>query len=80
MKLFPSDQIVTAWSEGFSGPGWSNRLVLVIVRDTMTGKLREESLQPSEQTDAMHILAAISEAMHGEMVAAVKEIAGKHQA
>ena len=71
MKLDKTDTIVTAWSQGFNGPGWSNRLVLVIVRDQF-GKLREESLQRDEQSPDMHTLAAISEAAHHQMVGAVR--------
>ena len=63
---------------GFSGPGWANRLVIIIIRD-LNGGLREEALQPSEQTRDMSILATISEAAHHQMVAAVSAIRPKRK-
>jgi hypothetical protein len=63
--------IVTAWAERASGPGWSNALVWVIVRDG-NGVLRQECLQPEEQTAEMHHLFGVSAAAAQAMLIAVE--------
>lgn len=44
--------VVTAWAEFCSGPGWSNRLVWVLLRD-LNGRYSVKAIQPSEQTADM---------------------------
>ncbi|KGC15473.1 hypothetical protein DM48_314 [Burkholderia gladioli] len=60
------EQVVTAYAEFASGPGWSNRPLWVIVRDE-NGKLREECIQPEEQTRDMHLMFRISYEAHSTM-------------
>lgn len=60
------DKIVTAFAESASGPGWANQPVWIIVRDKL-GNLREECLQPEEQTETMQAIYKISQAVHQVM-------------
>lgn len=71
MKLGKHDHIVCAYAERAAGPGWGNSPIWVIVKDG-DGKLREECIQPSDQTDRMVTLYAVSAAVHGEMTGAVR--------
>ena len=70
MKLAEGDSIVTAYAEAASGPGWTNSPVWVIVRD-INGKLRQECLQPDEQSDEIRLLYPLSSNLHGMMIKAV---------
>jgi len=54
-ELLPGDQVVVAWPELCSGPGWSNTIVWVIIQGSRGG-LRREALQPEEQTDEMRMM------------------------
>ena len=63
LHIRPGDKPVTAWAERSSGPGWSNTLLWVIVRD-QSGKLREECLQPEEQSRAVFTLYDTAAALH----------------
>jgi hypothetical protein len=65
------EAIVTAFAEYAAGPGWSNRPLWVIVRDA-DKRLREECIQPSEQTAEMHALFRVSNAAHLAMSGAVE--------
>ena len=71
MRLEKNERIVTAYAQRASGPGWSNMPVWVIVRDA-NGNLREECIQPDEQTAEIAHLFHVSEAAHFAMVAAVE--------
>lgn len=76
LRLAEFDSIVTAWAENACGPGWSNSLVWVLVRDG-NGKLRVEALQPDEQTaDIVHAFA-YSALATGKLTAAVKRACGE---
>ena len=66
-----NESIVTAYAEPAAGPGWANRPLWVIVRDG-NQKLREECIQPEDQTQEMCALYSISAATHAAMVTAVK--------
>jgi len=70
MKLAKGESIVTAYAERAYGPGWANSLVWVIVR-SRDGALRQECLQPEDQSPAISWLYLPSEAMHLAMSAAV---------
>lgn len=63
MKLADGESIVTAYAQAAAGPGWSNTPVWVIVRGA-DGKLREECLQPTEQTQTMRLFYRISQEAH----------------
>lgn len=65
-------QIVTAWAESASGPGWTDQPVWVLVQERC-GKLRIECLQPDEQSRDIHTLYSVSSAAHGAMTTAVAQ-------
>jgi hypothetical protein len=64
------DNIVAAYAEIASGPGWSNTLVWCVVRDG-DKKVRLEALQPEEQSAEVRTLFDISAVVHGKMLLAV---------
>ncbi len=70
MKLAKDDHVVTAYAQRASGPGWANVPLWIVVRDA-NGRLREECLQPEEQTPTMAALYNIAEAVHHAMRQAV---------
>lgn len=71
MRLNDGDRIVVAWSENVNGPGWSNQIIRVLIR-SRGGDLREDSIQPTERTEAMAILHDVSAVVSMEMTAWVK--------
>ena len=71
MNIKKGESIVIAWAESYSGPGWSNQLVRVIIR-SLDGGLREEAFQPQEQTNEMRVLFSISQAAASSMIHAVE--------
>lgn len=71
MSIRKDDQIVTAYAQRASGPGWTNCPLWVIVKGA-DGILREECLQPEDQTAGMATLYNISEAVHLALRQAVK--------
>lgn len=72
MTLGKHDHILTAYAERANGPGWANAPVWVIVRSQLDGSLRQECLQPDEQTSDMQTLYRVSEAAHVAMTAAAR--------
>lgn len=68
--LAPSEHIVTVYAEPASGPGWSNSPLWVVVR-AVDGSLREECIQPPEQTNEMVLLYAIAACVHQQLKRAV---------
>ena len=73
MKLNDGDSIVTAWAENVNGPGWSNQLIWVLIRER-GGKLREEAIQPSDRTEAMATLHDVCAVATKELTAWVEAI------
>ena len=75
MKLSKTEHIVGVWAEKAAGPGWSNQLVWVCIRDQLDGSYRVDALQPDEQTkmcqDMFSVFHASFEALMFEVVAAV---------
>jgi len=71
MKLNERERIEVAWSEDCNGPGWSNQIIWVLIRDG-SGTLRLDSIQPSERTEYMAALHAVSAVVAREMTAWVK--------
>ena len=73
MKLNKDEDIITAYAESSSGPGWAtNQPIWVIVKNRLTGIIRKDCIQPRDQTEEMQILCKISEAAHVAMTNAVK--------
>lgn len=62
MKLDEEDTVLAAWAEKASGPGWTNALYWVAIRDK-SQQVRIEPIQPEEQTKTMHTLHALSAEM-----------------
>ncbi len=56
MTLSEYEQIVGAWCEAPSGPGWRNRLVWVCIRDGATGTHRVDAIQPEDQDEEMVLI------------------------
>lgn len=73
MNLAKDDHITTAYAESGGGPGWGNAPVWVIVRSA-DGKLRQECIQPDEQSAEIRSLYGISQAAHYAMVSAVQSL------
>ena len=67
MEWKDGDSVVMAWAEACSGPGWSNRIVWVLVRERFSSALRLECLQPEQQgaeiVALFKVCAAAAEAM-----------------
>ena len=64
------DFIVAVRPERCAGPGWANAPIWVVVRDVV-GALREECIQPEEQTKDMLLLFDVAHAAHSALLAAV---------
>jgi hypothetical protein len=64
-------EIVAAWAEPCSGPGWANTPLWYLVRD-VSGALRIECLQPDEQTREMLVLYGLCAAAHGALLEQVR--------
>lgn len=59
MKLQPGETLVCAYPEYCKGAGWSNTIVWLIIQDNQ-GKLRQESLQPEEQSREVCLLFPVA--------------------
>ena len=64
-------EIVSAWAEKCSGPGWSNQVVWYLTRDS-AGNLKIHDIQPGDMSDAMLHLFNTSAVVHGDMLCAVR--------
>jgi hypothetical protein len=71
LKLKKGEHVITAFAQSASGPGWANSPVVVIVRG-LDGAIRQEWIQPREQTREMVTLYPLSQAIHQAMTAAVQ--------
>lgn len=69
--ILKTEKVVTAFAEYAAGPGWANRPIWVIVRGA-DQRLREECIQPEDQTAEMHALFRVSNAAHEAMTSAVE--------
>jgi hypothetical protein len=69
--ILKTEKIVTAFAEYAAGPGWANRPLWVIVRGADLW-LREECIQPENQTAEMRALFRVSSAAHEAMKSAVE--------
>ena len=74
MKLKNSEYIVTAYAEPCGGPGWSNSPVAVIIKDKETGVIREDMIQPEEQSATMLEIYGFSALAHSKMVREAKRV------
>ncbi len=72
MKLGEHDEIICAFAERASGPGWGNQPIWCVVRSRLDGAMRMVAIPPQGQTAEMMTLYRISEVAHGAMTSAVK--------
>ena len=72
MKLAATEYIVTAYAQVADGPGWSNRPLWVVIKDRLDGSIRQDCIQPSEQTHEMHLLYEVSQVVHTAMTRVVE--------
>ena len=70
IQLQSNERIVAVVPQACSGPGWANSPVWVYIA-TSDGKLREECIQPAEQTKEMHTLYGIGNAVCATLIKAV---------
>jgi len=64
-------EVIAAWAERCSGPGWSNHIVWYLTQDS-TGNLKIHDIQPGDMSDAMLHLLNTSAAVHTDMRCAVR--------
>jgi len=69
----PAPHVVCAFAEKAHGPGWGNQPVWFITRDG-NGVLRQECLQPDEQSAEIAALYNICNEAHLALTAAVKKV------
>lgn len=76
--LAKGEEVVTAWAERASGPGWSNQLVWAFVRG-LSGDYRLIALQPTEWQASptlsalFGVSAVVSEDMRAAAAALLRE-------
>lgn len=70
--LGKDEKVIHAWAEKCKGPGWSNDLVWLLVQGT-DGRLRQESLQPHEQSDEIRLLLEFSDLISKKLTSLVRE-------
>ena len=68
--LKPGDRVVAARPEFSIGPGWRNKPIWVYVQLTC-GEIREECLQPNEQTENMLLWCDVAEASQRDLIAEI---------
>lgn len=64
------DVVGAVWAQSHSGPGWSNRLIYVLIHQA-SGGTRIEALQPSDHTREMRTLFPACSLLCGQMRAEV---------
>ena len=71
ISLAAHEFIVAVTCESAAGLGWANAITWVHIIDNATGKYRNEVIQPTERTPALHELHGIGVAVHQALIAAV---------
>lgn len=72
LKIGKDERVITAFAEPAAGPGWSNQPIWVIIRDG-NGQLRQECIQPEQQTYEMLLLYRASYELHSSMAKAADD-------
>ena len=80
IRLDENEIIETAFAERCSGPGWSTSPIWVIIRNTVTQKMRTEAIHAANHSLEMSVLFSVSAAAHAGMKAAVEKITIKRKA
>ena len=75
ITLAETERVIAAWAERCSGPGWSNRLIHVLIRHDGGGAMRIVYVQPHEQTPTMLTLFNISAGVAEDMRLAAEAMA-----
>ena len=68
--LKPGDRVLAVRPEFSIGPGWRNKPMWVYIQST-GGEIREECVQPNEQTENMLLLFDVAEAGQRELIAEI---------
>jgi len=84
IKLGEHEHIIACVPHYAAGPGWSNALVWVWLRDTSTGEVRMEDIQSEDFTIPVAALFRVVETAHTALLSAlcpaiIKEYAGKKE-
>ncbi|AIV88501.1 hypothetical protein [Burkholderia pseudomallei] len=72
LKIGKDERVITAFAEPAAGPGWRNQPIWVIIRDG-NGQLRQECIQPEQQTYEMLLLYRASYELHSSMTMAAND-------
>ncbi|MBM5651978.1 hypothetical protein GSH05_09955 [Burkholderia pseudomallei] len=72
LKIGKDERVITAFAEPAAGPGWRNQPIWGIIRDG-NGHLRQECIQPEQQTYAMALLYRASYELHSAMAMAADD-------
>jgi len=78
MILDKNDTIVAVVAKACHGPGWSNTPIWVFVQNG-DGRIRQECLQPEEQSPDMRLLYEVLDVTHSKMLHAVNKIVKSHE-
>lgn len=70
IKLGKHETIIAVVPVRCGGPGWSNAPTWVYIR-TQDGGLRQECIQPTERSAALHHLFHAGEAMCNSLIASI---------
>jgi hypothetical protein len=73
LKLKKDEWVVTAYAESCMGPGWTNLPIIAIIQNA-EGKIRQEYIQPEDQSAELRLLFSISEDVHLAMRATVTRL------
>lgn len=77
LQLGEHEVVVAVVPESSRGPGWTNEVVFVYVRDLMTGKIDRHSLQLDEQSADLKLLFQTAAVMHVQLLWAVNALVAK---
>lgn len=69
-KLASGERVVAVVPQYCAGPGWSNTPIWVYIVNSEK-KVREECIQPEEQTIEQRLLFKLCEEAHGLMLATI---------
>lgn len=68
------EHVICAYAQHANGPGWANGPLWYIVRNKQTGVLREECLQPNEQSIGLHLVYNIAEGVHRVLTSEIEKL------
>lgn len=74
ITLSRDEVVIAAVPERCSGPGWQNRLIWVHIKNYATNEIRQEAIQPEQQTPGMVSAFDVCAAAHSLMKLEVMKI------